>query len=112
MRRACYFDTLPHKDWNTATVFVLDEAADFPALWLLDDLKMFPLDLNLADYFNALFLTKGMYYWQYLFCDKSAYATTSNYKKDYIAMMMESLEVLFPEEDYTLLKVRFEQLRP
>jgi hypothetical protein len=110
MRKARYFDTQPQKGWDTATVLILEEGRTFPDLWLLDDLQLFKMRMSMEEYFDALFLTKGMYYWQYLFCDESVYRDTSLYKKEYIMKMLEILPVIFPERDYSALTDHFNNL--
>jgi len=111
MRRAHYFDAQPSQGWNTATVLLLDDGKAFPELWFMDDNRMHQMELSISTYFDALFLTKGMYYWQYLYCEPGAYAQADLYKKQYIARMMEVLPSLFPEADYGNLRERFEQVR-
>ncbi len=63
MKNAHYFDNQPEKSWTTSTVLILEEGGEFPDLWLLDDLQLFKMNLSIEQYFDALFLTKGMYYW-------------------------------------------------
>ena len=110
MVKAHYFDNQPGKNWTTSTVLILEEGREFPDLWLLDDLQLFKMKLSMAQYFDALFLTKGMYYWQYLFCDKKAYIHTSYYKKNYIMEMLKILPKIFPGRDYSELIERFQAL--
>jgi hypothetical protein len=110
MRKAHYFDTQPQRGWDTATVLIIEEGKEFPDLWLLDDLQLFKMRVSMDQYFDALFLTKGMYYWQYLFCDKAAYIDTSFYKKRYIMEMLKILPEIFPRRDYLLLIERFQEL--
>ncbi|MEQ8540643.1 MAG: hypothetical protein RIB93_24700 [Coleofasciculus sp. D1-CHI-01] len=110
MRKAHYFDTQPEKSWTTSTVLIPEESKNFPDLWLLDDLRLFRMNLSIEQYFDVLFLTKGMYYWQYLFCDKAAYIDTSFYKKRYIMEMLKILPEIFPRRDYSLLIERFHEI--
>lgn len=110
MGKAHYFDNQPEKNWTTSTVLILEEGREFPELWLLDDLQLFKMNLSIEQYFEALFLTKGMYYWQYLFCDQETYIHTSYYKKKYIMEMLNVLPEIFPTRDYSRLIERFHYL--
>jgi len=110
MRKAHYFDTQPEKNWTTSTVLIPEESKDFPDLWLLDDLRLYRMCLSIEQYFDVLFLTKGMYYWQYLFCDKAAYMDTTFYKKRYIKEMLNILPEIFPSRDYSILIERFHEI--
>lgn len=108
MRKARYFDPQPSLGWNTATVLVPEEGREVPGLWLLDDSKMHRLSIDLEQYFEVLFLTKGMYYWQYLFSTKAAYDDTPYYKKRAIARILDVLPSAFPDKEYSPLRERFQ----
>ena len=110
IQKACFFDAQPSKGWNTATVLISERGRELPELWLLDNSSIHRMDLGIEEYFEELIVTKGIYYWQYLYCDKAAFTAAPYYKKNSIRKIIEVLPSLFPNRNYFGLKHRLERI--
>lgn len=106
--KAYFFDMGVDYEWGT--VLVKDENKDFPDLWFFDEYKFFLMDLNFDNYFDIVFQTKGMFYWQYLFCSREVYQQIDYYKKEYIKNIIDFLPQLFPDDNITLLLERYKAI--
>jgi hypothetical protein len=107
LKECHYFDTFPNFTWDIATLLYYDKKADSFKLFFLDKLELFPLELSPAEYIQMCMLTKGMYYWQYLFCDASAQKSVNVYKHPYIDQIIPFLRATFPEHDYSTLESKY-----
>lgn len=104
LKHCHYFDTFPNFTWDIATVLYYDKKNDLIKLFFLDRLELHPLDLDLKQYIEMCMLTKGMYYWQYLFCNTGKMAA---YKRPYIDLILPFLTKTFPDHDYSPLEDRY-----
>lgn len=105
-----YFDVnLRNYGYDTATILALGEDTK-PGLWLLDEVELVELEISIKEYVEALVLTKGTFYWQYLFCSQEDYDATPFYKKRYISEGIDMLKRVFPDHDYSLLDNRLKKL--
>lgn len=68
-----FFDLQPSGGTGTRCAFRLCEDTDPTEVWLYDAFRGFraflKLDVDYGGYLDALLLTRGIYYWQYLFAD-------------------------------------------
>ena len=80
---------------------------------LLDDVLLFdgrhvyPMGLAYLAYVEMVRLTRGIAYWQFLFCQG---ADVGAPRKETIRQGLELLETTFPDEDYSDLKRRLDRL--
>ena len=105
-QRARYFDNQPD---GIAAVLFVDEDDIFFRVWIHDEGHFEKLDISYLEYLDKVFLTKGMFYWQYLFCDEEVYKNITYYKKQYIEKMLRVLRIFFPDEDYSDLNTRYQK---
>jgi hypothetical protein len=65
-----FFDLQPSGGTGTLTGFRLAEDAEPTEVWFYDPYRGFlKLDVDYGGYLDALLVTRGIYYWQYLFAD-------------------------------------------
>ncbi len=105
-----YFDVIPGLEYKVATILYPKKDVDFPEIWFLEEENLVKLNLNIDEYFEFLILTKGVHYWQYLFCDKKDYEKLSKGKKKYLQEMVTFLVGTFTDENFTTLQKRLEIL--
>lgn len=69
------------------------------------------LDLGYRQYLDTLLLTRGAFGWQFLFTGAPLGSEEFDALRERLARTLDELPVLFPEDDFTLLRRRFEERR-
>lgn len=64
------FDDHPEAGDGIMAGFIIDLKSKSADCWLYDNGKLFKLAMDIRDYFRLAVLTKGLFYWQYLFVNK------------------------------------------
>jgi hypothetical protein len=72
-------------------------------LYLFDTREMFELELSYEEYLRTLILTKGIIYWQYLFCRERRLAA---FEKSVLDKEITFLQTTFPNRDYQQLTAK------
>jgi hypothetical protein len=104
LKKSFYYDFLE----NSATLINYDSKSNTFLLYYLDRLEIYELDLNPKSYIEMCLLTKGMHYWQYLFCSPDDQKNVPAYKWKYIDIILPFLKKEFPNEDYSILESKYE----
>jgi hypothetical protein len=99
--KAYYFDYNTALDGTVAGLLVYSKEMSFPDVWFNDRHELFKMNVTLKEYFDALLLMKGTYYWQYLYTDVSVLKKADSYKIEYIRRTLPFLQEHFPNHDYT-----------
>ncbi|GHO47905.1 hypothetical protein [Ktedonospora formicarum] len=107
------FDSQPHGGTGTFAAIRIPSASREPLnpeVWYFDITNgSTKLDIDYCDYLHMLLLTRGCYYWQYLFADPSAvkhhFNNLSSVAK-YLGELLDFLSQQFPDQDYTPLRQR------
>lgn len=83
---------------------------DLDNLWLVQEkgFEIYKLDMSFTDCFELIALTKGAYFWQYLFVNDTPKIIDA-YILKYILLMLTKLPIVFPDNDYSVLYSKFDQ---
>ncbi len=107
LKQSYYFDTFPEFTWDIATVLHYDKKEITFKLFFMDKLELHPLDCGLIEYIEMCMLTKGMYYWQYLFCSSAVQKNVTAYKRAYVDSILPFLKTDFPGNDYSSIESKY-----
>ncbi len=105
---AVYFDSQP--EIGSYALLLPNKAREFPSVCFCDEGRIFPMVVGVRRYIELMSMTKGFYYWQYLFCDLDWHAYELGYRRSCVRKMPRVLARLFPENDLTVLERRLKQL--
>jgi hypothetical protein len=107
---AVYFDSQPEIGNRIHTLLLEDRKGLFPSVYLQDNDRVLPMVVDVAQYVRLLAVSKGFYYWQYLFCDIDLRTYELGYQRSCIRNMMIVLRRLFPDSDLGLLEKRSDEM--
>lgn len=100
-----YFDAQP--DISPPLATLVERKGDNLCLWYLKDQKLYKLNIDLKMYLDMLLLTKGITHWQLFFCEKVDCSLEKNILKTILTQTLQSLEILFPNKNFEMLKKRY-----
>ncbi|WP_159054608.1 hypothetical protein [Streptomyces dysideae] len=81
-----------------------------PEVWFFDMRQgAMRMELDYPGYLEALLVTKGVIGWQYLYCEPELCGEGFIPLEDGLSEMLDVLPRLFPDHDYTDLRVRLEE---
>lgn len=107
-------DDRPESGTGSQAAVRLQPGVSDPEVWYFHlGMGTLRMDVNYREYLDALILTKGTAGWQFLFCDPAQVRGTHDFAMaaDRITTMLKVFPELFPEEDYSDLRARFEERR-
>ncbi|MEV4995699.1 hypothetical protein ACFVTT_20585 [Streptomyces niveus] len=103
------FDSQFYGGVGTFSALRLQDSVENPEIWYFNvTYGSLKLDVDYAGYMNQLLLTRGIYYWQYLFAD----VPPEHYNFETIGLgLRRSIDFLkenFPDDDYSELSTRLD----
>lgn len=103
------FDSQPQGGVGTFAALRLRDGADEPEIWYYHmNHGSIRLDINYQDYLNNLLLTRGTYYWQYLFAGIPSDYYNFEEISSGLGQAIEFLSDNFPDNDYGDLRSRLD----
>ncbi|MFE6767750.1 hypothetical protein [Streptomyces griseus] len=101
------FDSQPRGGVGTFAALRLRDGTDEPEIWYFHmNHGSTRMEIDYQEYLNNLLLTRGAYYWQYLFTDTPADYYHSNEITSGLRRAIEFLSDVFPNNDYSDLRAR------
>lgn len=103
------FDSQFYGGVGTFSALRLQDGVENPEVWYFNTTYgSLKLDLDYAEYMDRLLITRGIYYWQYLFAD----VPPEHYNFETIGLGLKEsidfLEEIFPDNDYSELRTRLD----
>lgn len=105
-----FFDLQPDGGTGTRSAFRLAEDTDPTEVWFYDAFRgsrgFLKLDVDYGDYLDKLLLTRGIYYWQYLFADPGQGLPRLARVVKSLGSSIDFLARTFPGDDFSDLRDR------
>lgn len=100
-----YFDFAPADELfgKTGTLLFSDKTGTVPELFFTDEDRLYPMRLGIERYVEMLYLTKGVFGWQYLFCPENALKAASGIRQEHLRKGIAMVQRLFPQNDYSVI---------
>jgi len=109
-REAIYFDFQPEIGNSIYALLIPQQNEEFPRVHLHDRGRILPMMVDVRRYIELLAVTKGFYYWQYLFCEIDLQAYEFGFQRASIRKMVKILSSLFPQSDLSALQKRMAEI--
>jgi len=110
-RQLKFFDMQPTGGLGTCAAFRVPGDGGEPEVWYFDprQLGFLRLDIGYGGYLDKVLLTRGLYYWQYLFVDPGDTREPLSETLSDLGTDLAFLENTFPDDDFSELRDRLRQ---
>lgn len=105
-----YFDDHPYSGDGWIAVYEIGKTISESKLFMFNNDKLYLLTINLRTYIQMLSLSKGFYFWQFLFLHESHSKMASEIFDD-LSIKLAALKKLFPQTDISILEEQLKTLK-